>query len=85
LGSYKKAELISSLIRHFQNAFLASDPTPSQQKARSWLPEALLFPAIDPSAPVIDDDDDGGVVDENHSDDGHADLHDDDHHHDADE
>ncbi|MGH9611536.1 MAG: hypothetical protein ACRD4P_00500, partial [Bryobacteraceae bacterium] len=52
VGSYKKAELISSLIRHFQNAFLASDPTPSQQKARSWLPEAMLFPAVDPSAPA---------------------------------
>jgi ParB family chromosome partitioning protein len=56
LGSYKKAELVSSLIRHFQNAFLASDPTPSQQKARSWLPEAMLFPAVDRDAPASTED-----------------------------
>ena len=27
------------------------DPTPAQIKAREWLPEAMLFPAIDPDAP----------------------------------
>ena len=71
VGSYKKAELVASLVKHFQSAMTASDPLPSQIKAREWLPEAMLFPAVDPSAQVIANDDDGD--------------HDDDHHHDADE
>jgi ParB family chromosome partitioning protein len=46
--SYKKSELINCLLRHFANAHAASDPTSAQIKAREWLPEAMLFPAIDP-------------------------------------
>jgi ParB family chromosome partitioning protein len=48
--SYKKSELIEWLLRHFANAHATSDPTPAQIKAREWLPEAMLFPAIDPDA-----------------------------------
>lgn len=84
VGSYKKSELITALVKHFQNAMTASDPLPSQIKAREWLPEAMLFPAVDPSAPVVTDDDDDDDVD--HDDDEHADDrhndHDDEHHED---
>jgi len=52
IGSMKKGDLIAALVKHFQNAIVASDPLPSQIKAREWLPEAMLFPAIDPHAPV---------------------------------
>ncbi len=55
----------------------ASDPLSSQITAREWLPEAMLFPAIDPSAPVIVGGDDG--------DDHHGGDDDDHHHHDADD
>ncbi len=51
LGSYKKAELTSSLVRHFVNAHSTTEPTEAQRKAREWLPEAMLFPAVDPGAP----------------------------------
>ncbi len=50
LGSYKKSELTSSLVRHFVNAHSTAEPTEAQRKAREWLPEAMLFPAVDPSA-----------------------------------
>lgn len=63
LGGYKKSELISSLVRHFVNAHSATEPTAAQIKAREWLPEAMLFPAIDPTAPAeIEDETD--TVDE---------------------
>jgi ParB family chromosome partitioning protein len=63
LGSYKKGELISSLVRHFVNAHSASEPTEAQRKAREWLPEAMLFPAVDPNAPA-EADDEADSVDE---------------------
>jgi ParB family chromosome partitioning protein len=60
VGSMKKADLIAALVKHFGNAMAAVDPLPSQIKAREWLPEATLFPAIDPNgdndAPEIDED-----------------------------
>jgi ParB family chromosome partitioning protein len=52
LGGYKKAELTSSLVRHFVNAHSTAEPTDAQRKAREWLPEAMLFPAVDPGAPA---------------------------------
>ena len=82
LGSYKKSELISSLVRHFVNARGTAEPTEAQRKARAWLPEAMLFPAVDPAAPIIgggDDDDGAADADDRHADDG------DDHHHHDDE
>lgn len=51
IGSFKKAELVGCLLRHFASAHAAAAPTPAQVKAREWLPEAMLFPAIDPDAP----------------------------------
>jgi len=59
VGSMKKGDLIAALVKHFQNAMSADDPLPSQIKAREWLPEAMLFPAVDPNgdiaAPEIDE------------------------------
>ena len=52
VSSYKKADLVNCLIRHFQSAKAAAAPTPAQQKARDWLPEAMLFPAVDQDAPA---------------------------------
>jgi ParB family transcriptional regulator, chromosome partitioning protein len=52
VASYKKADLVNCLIRHFQSAKAAAAPTPAQQKARDWLPEAMLFPAVDADASV---------------------------------
>lgn len=50
LGSYKKSELVNGLSQFFRNAEAAAEPTPAQEKARAWLPEAMLFPAVDPDA-----------------------------------
>ncbi len=50
IGSFKKSELVGSLLRHFANAHAAPEPTPAQRRALEWLPEAMLFPAVDPSA-----------------------------------
>jgi ParB family chromosome partitioning protein len=50
VGSMKKADLVAALVKHFENAMAAIDPLPSQVKAREWLPEPMLFPAIDPNA-----------------------------------
>ena len=55
LGSYKKSELTSSLVRHFVNAHGTDEPTEAQRKALGWLPEAMLFPAVDRHAPVETD------------------------------
>jgi len=49
--AWKKAELVTALLRHFEQARSATDPTPAQTKALAWLPEAMLFPAVDPDAP----------------------------------
>jgi ParB family transcriptional regulator, chromosome partitioning protein len=50
VASYKKADLVNCLIRHFESARATAEPTPAQQKARDWLPGAMLFPAVDPKA-----------------------------------
>jgi ParB family chromosome partitioning protein len=50
VSSYKKTDLVNCLIRHFQSAKAATEPTPAQKKAREWLPEAMLFPAVDRDA-----------------------------------
>jgi ParB family transcriptional regulator, chromosome partitioning protein len=52
VSAYKKIDLVNCLIRHFQNAKAAAEPTPAQIKARDWLPEAMLFPAVDRDAPA---------------------------------
>jgi ParB family transcriptional regulator, chromosome partitioning protein len=63
LGSYKKSELTSSLVRHFVNAHSTAEPTEPQRKALAWLPEAMLFPAVDPGAAAeveVDEGEDDG-------------------------
>jgi ParB family chromosome partitioning protein len=56
VSSYKKADLVNCLIRHFQSAHTTATPTPAQTKARAWLPEAMLFPAIDADASIVTED-----------------------------
>ena len=34
------------------NAHGTNEPTEAQRKAQEWLPEAMLFPAVDPNAPA---------------------------------
>lgn len=55
IGSFKKSELVTSLLRFFASAHAAAEPTPAQRKAREWLPEAMLFPAVDPAAQSEDE------------------------------
>jgi ParB family chromosome partitioning protein len=55
LGSYKKAELVSGLVKFFADAKSAAEPSAAQEKARAWLPEAMLFPAVDPDAQDVQD------------------------------
>jgi len=50
LSTYKKADLVNGLTRYFHNTKTENDP--ADQKAREWLPEAMLFPAVDPGAPA---------------------------------
>lgn len=50
LHTWKKAELVSGLLRHFEQARQAAQPTDAQRKALSYLPETMLFPAVDPDA-----------------------------------
>ena len=48
VGSYKKSELVAALLRHFEHAHAAAEPSQAQQKARDWLPPVMRFPAVDP-------------------------------------
>lgn len=50
LHTWKKGELVQGLLRHFASARQAQQPTDAQRKALTWLPEAMLFPAVDPDA-----------------------------------
>lgn len=56
LSTYKKADLVNGLTRYFHNTKTDSDP--ADQKARDWLPEAMLFPAIDPNMSTEEEVDD---------------------------
>jgi ParB family transcriptional regulator, chromosome partitioning protein len=56
VASYKKADLVNCLIRHFESARAAATPTPAQEKALEWLPDAMLFPAVDPHAAIAAED-----------------------------
>jgi hypothetical protein len=48
LGSYKKSVLVSGLAKFFADAQGESDPSEAQEKAGAWLPDVMLFPAVDP-------------------------------------
>jgi ParB family transcriptional regulator, chromosome partitioning protein len=50
VASYKKAELVNSLLWYFETARAAATPTSSQQRAREWVPDVMRFPAVDPDA-----------------------------------
>jgi ParB family chromosome partitioning protein len=50
VATYKKAELVNSLLWYFATARSAAQPTSAQEKAREWLPDAMRFPAVDPDA-----------------------------------
>jgi ParB family chromosome partitioning protein len=77
LHSWKKAELVNGLLRHFDQSRQTSAPSDSQRKAQSWLPEAMSFPAVDPDAGA-EFADDADADDEHHDDaDGDNDLDDD--------
>lgn len=46
---------MQGLVRHFEQARQAgADATNAQRKALAWLPEAMLFPAVDPDAGADD-------------------------------
>lgn len=48
IQSFKKSELVVSLLRHFETSREAQRPNAAQAKALNWLPEVMSFPAIDP-------------------------------------
>jgi ParB family chromosome partitioning protein len=64
VATYKKAELVNSLLWYFDSARATATPTPAQQKAREWLPDAMRFPAVGPHAstePEDAEDEESGV------------------------
>jgi len=50
VATYKKSELVNSLLWYFDTARSATTPTAAQEKAREWLPDAMRFPAVNPDA-----------------------------------
>jgi ParB family chromosome partitioning protein len=74
LGTYKKSELVEGLLFHDAQARLESSPTQAQRKALEWLPEIMLFPAVDPDGQGSEPDEDavGAEADENADDEGEA-------------
>jgi hypothetical protein len=50
IRNWKKSELVNRLLRHFEEAHAGVSDLPAYRKAREWLPEAMRFPAVDPSA-----------------------------------
>jgi ParB family transcriptional regulator, chromosome partitioning protein len=48
--NWRKPELVSRLLRHFEEAHATTSDLPAYRKACEWLPEAMRFPAVDPSA-----------------------------------
>jgi len=50
VATYKKSELVNSLLWYFDTARGVSTPTAAQEKAREWLPDAMRFPAVNPDA-----------------------------------
>jgi ParB family chromosome partitioning protein len=45
-----KTELVRTLARHFARVHDLSNPTEQDLTARDWLPDAMLFSAVDPTA-----------------------------------
>lgn len=74
LGGYKKSELVSCLRMFFIDALRAVEPTPAQEKARAWLPEAMRFPAVDPDARERSDEPDEDTIEFENLDDDEGDA-----------
>ncbi len=64
LRSWKKSELVSGLLTHFEQSRTATTPTAAQQKARSWLPDAMRFPATGPDGEAAATEADDELADE---------------------
>lgn len=62
LASYKKSELVDTILFHDHNARQAVSPTPEQRNALDWLPEAMSFPAVDPDAHDVTDEPDEDAI-----------------------
>ena len=45
VSGYKKAELVNTLVRHFDSSHAADTPNDSQKKANSWVPAIMQYPA----------------------------------------
>jgi ParB family transcriptional regulator, chromosome partitioning protein len=50
VATYKKSELVNLLLWYFDTARSAATPTPAQENAREWLPDAMRFPSVNPDA-----------------------------------
>jgi ParB family transcriptional regulator, chromosome partitioning protein len=50
VATYKKSELVNSLLWYFDTARSAATPTAAQEKARECLPDAMRFPAVNPDS-----------------------------------
>lgn len=48
MSSLKKSEIVKNMERYFAQAKQSENPSEDDIKAKSWLPEAMQFPAIDP-------------------------------------
>lgn len=62
VGGYKKSDIVSILSKYFADLNTSEELNEDQKNARSWLPEAFGFPAIDPER-VMDE-----IVEEEHLD-----------------
>jgi len=49
-SGYKKKEIVTILSKHFAKLASQENSDEKDAKAKNWLPEALLFPAIDPDS-----------------------------------
>ena len=49
-GDDQKAELVRKMAQHFTRVHDLSNPTDNDLQARDWLPDAMRFPAVDPTA-----------------------------------
>jgi len=52
----KKADLVKKLAKYFQSLLTKKSLSDEEKQTRNWLPEAMLFPAVDPDAAVLEAD-----------------------------
>ncbi len=46
--NWKKGDLVKKLSEHLKRIYERGAQTPEEETAENWLPEAMLFPAVDP-------------------------------------